>query len=69
MYSESNFRHWINENKQSKSIISKSNEGQKISAFKGTKIIRINQKPKTPHIPRKKVLIFNKGTQRKIIEN
>jgi hypothetical protein len=69
VYSESDFRHWINENKQSRSIISKSDEGQKISAFKGTKIIRINQKPKTPQIPTKRVRIFNKGTQRKIIEN
>jgi len=69
VYSESDFRHWINENKQSRSIISNSDEGQKISAFKGTKIIRINQKPKIPQIPTKKVRIFNKGTQRKIIEN
>jgi len=69
VYSESDFRYWFNENKQSRSIISKSDEGQKISAFKGTKIIRINQMPKTPQIPTKKVRIFNKGTQRKIIEN
>jgi hypothetical protein len=40
-----------------------------ISAFKGTKVIRVNQKPKTPHIPTKQVLVFNKGTQRKVIEN
>ncbi len=69
VYSESNFKQWINEKKESRSIISKSDEGQMISAFKGTKVIRINQKPKTPHIPTKQVLVFNKGTQRKVIEN
>ncbi|MBA4453824.1 MAG: hypothetical protein ACO2Y5_02915 [Nitrosopumilaceae archaeon] len=69
VYSESTFKQWIDEKKQSRSIISESDEGQKISAFKGTKMIRINQKPKTPHIPTKRVIVFNKGTQRKIIEN
>ena len=69
VYSESTLKKWIDEKKQSRSIISESDEGQKISAFKGTKMIRINQKPKTPHIPTKRVIVFNKGTQRKIIEN
>ena len=69
VYSESDFKQWINEKKESRSTISKSDEGQMISAFKGTKVIRINQKPKTPNIPTKRVLVFNKGTQRRVIEN
>lgn len=69
VYSESDSRHWISENKPVSSIISKSEEGQKISAFKGTNVIRINQRLKIPQIPTKRVRILNKGTQRKIIEN
>lgn len=69
VYSEANFKHWIDENKKSKRIISRSDEGQKISAFRGTKIIRINQEPKLIQIPTKKIRIFNKGTQRKVIED
>ena len=54
VYSESSFKQWINEKKESRSIISESDEGQMISALKGTKVIRVNQKPKTPHIPTKR---------------
>jgi len=67
--SERVFKKWITENKQSKSFVSKLNDGQKISSCKGTKTLWIKTQPKkVSGLSIKRVLVINKGTRRIVVE-
>jgi hypothetical protein len=63
------FRNWITENKQLKSVVSKT-DGQKISSCKGTNTLWIKKQPQiTSDLPTRRVIVVDKGTRRLVVEN